>query len=228
MKKILSTTAIAGSLCLLGTSAFAQFAGPYVGISVSSAGFGTEAAKTSSNANSTGSGNGPVGAVFPLAAIDLGYSVGAGKGTTFAIGATYTPLKADFDGKSNDTGGLSHKFEIKNQYSIYVQPTFEINKDAAAFVKGFYSKADVKGTNLTRAPGDLEGYGASVGLRVMLTKDAFMQVEGVYTQYDTISATRTSVGTQQEGNNATATITRTFTAQDPKVAEGRITLGMKF
>ncbi len=32
MKKILSTTAIAGSLCLLGTSAFAQFVGPYVGI----------------------------------------------------------------------------------------------------------------------------------------------------------------------------------------------------
>jgi len=230
MKKILSTTAIAGSLCLLGTSAFAQFAGPYVGISASSAGFATEATKTSSNPNSTGSGSGPVGAIFPLAAIDLGYSIAAGKGTTFAIGATYTPLKADFNGRSNDTGGLSHTFEIKNQYSIYVQPTFEINKDAAAFVKGFYSRADVSATNLTRAPDDLEGYGASVGLRVMLTKDAFMQVEGVYTQYDTISATRTSVGTQLQGvaEAGVTNITRTFTAQDPKVAEGRVTLGVKF
>ena len=227
MKKILSTTAIASSMCLLGTSAFAQFVGPYAGISISSAGFGTEASKTSSNANSTGSGNGPVGAIFPLAAIDIGYSIAAGKGTTVAIGATYTPLKAEFDGKSNDTGGLSHKFEVKDGFSVYLQPTFNINKDAAAFVKAFYSHADVSATNLTTSPGDLEGYGASVGLRVMLTKDAYMQVEGVYTQYDTIKATRTSVGTQIEGNSL-ATITRTFTAQDPKVAEGRITLGMKF
>ncbi len=50
-------------------------------------------------------------------------------------------------------------------YTIYIQPTFEINKDAAFFVKGFYSKADVlalSGTAVTK-PGDLEGYGASAG-----------------------------------------------------------------
>ncbi len=50
MKKILSTTAIAGSLCLLGTSAFAQFVGPYVGISVSVAGVATEGIKLQTDA----------------------------------------------------------------------------------------------------------------------------------------------------------------------------------
>jgi len=240
MKKILSTTAIAGSLCLLGTSAFAQFSGPYAGISVSSAGFAVDASKTNSNTASTGSGDGPVGAVFPLAAFDIGYSIPTGKGSSVAIGATYTPLKADFSGKTNDTRteatgsgtrtSTSHTFEIKDAYSIYLQPTFEINKDAAFFIKGFYSKADVSATNVATQPGDLEGYGGSLGLRVMLTKDAFIQAEAAATFYDSIRATAVSVGESQTGAAvaATSTSTRTITANDPTLIEGRITLGMKF
>jgi len=241
MKKILSTTAIAGSLCLLGTSAFAQFVGPYAGISLSGAGFAIDASKRSSNANSDGAGNGPVGAVFGLAAFDVGYSMPAGKGTTIALGATYTPMKADFTGKSNDarteatgTGtrtGASHTFEIKDAYTIYLQPTFEINKDASFFVKGFYSKADVSATNLTTAPNDLEGWGGSVGLQVMLTKNAFVRAEAAYTQFDTISATKLSTSGQTvgiEGHAGTTTVTRTFTANDPELVEGRITVGFKF
>jgi len=241
MKKILSTSAIAGSLCLLGTSSFAQFVGPYAGISLSGAGFATDASKKSSNANSDGTGNGPVGAVFGLAAFDVGYSMPAGKGTTIALGATYTPLKADFTGKSNDsrteaTGsatrtGASHTFEIKDAYTIYLQPTFEINKDAAFFIKGFYSKADISTTNLTTSPRDLEGFGGSVGLQVMLTKNAFVRAEAAYTQFDSISATKLSTSGQTEGltgGSSTTTITRTFTANDPEIVEGRITVGFTF
>jgi len=99
MKKILSTTAIAGSLCLLGTSSFAQFVGPYVGASVSAAGIATDVSKTSSN-NANGSGS--AGAVFALGALDLGYSIGAGKGTSVAIGATYNPFKGEISGKNAD------------------------------------------------------------------------------------------------------------------------------
>ena len=56
----------------------------------------------------------------------------------------------------------------------------------------------------------------------MLTKNAFVQVEAAYTKYDTLTATDRSIG--GEGG----VITRTYKAQDPELAEGRITVGYKF
>ena len=237
MKKILSTTAIAGSLCLLGTSAFAQFAGPYVGLSVSAAGVATEGSKTTNaTGNGQNTGNAPAGVVTPLAALDLGYSFAAGKGTTIALGATYNPMKAEFDGKSPDTTAgatISRKFEVKDAYTVYIQPTFEINKDAAFFIKGVYSHAEtsLSGTKVS-APGNLKGWGASTGLRVMLTKDAFIQAEAAYTQFDSVTARIAEVTADTNGENLPANpralITRTFTADKPELVEGRITLGFKF
>jgi len=234
MNKILSTTAIATSLCLLGTNAMAQFVGPYIGLSGSAAGIATDVSKTSTN-NANGSGS--AGAVFGLGALDLGYSIGAGKGTTVAIGATYNPFKGEISGKNatNDitAGQASRTFQVKDAYTIYIQPTFEINKDASFFVKAFYAHADtsLSGTAVSR-PKDLEGIGGSAGLRVMLTKDAFMQVEAAYTQFDSISASVAETTAQLVGGasaqTSKAAVTRTFTASDPELIEGRITLGFKF
>jgi hypothetical protein len=240
MKKILSTTAIAGSLCLLGTSAFAQFVGPYVGISGSVAGVATTGKKTTSSggvgSTSANTGEGPAGIITPLAAIDAGYSFAAGKGTTIALGATWNPMKGEFDAKeggSADTNSniTNRTFSVKDVYSVYIQPTFEINKDAAFFVKGFYTggQTSLTGTAVTK-PGDLEGWGGSAGLRVMLTKDAFIQVEAAYSQYDNLTASiAESVANNSNLNTpAQAVVTRTFTADKPSVAEGRVTLGFKF
>jgi outer membrane protein W len=231
MNKICKLSAIA--LLASTTSLMAQtFSGPYVGVSVSAAGFGTDANKTSSVTTTTNtspnSGNGPVGAVFGLAALELGYGIPVAKDVTIAIGATYTPLEAELDGKSTDsstgsstsTRGSTNKITIKNPYTIYIQPTFEINKDSAFFIKGFYSHADVDVTNVTSKPGDLEGYGGGAGLKVMLTKNAFIQAEASYTQFDSIKGTKAA--TNQ------STVTRTITADDPSLVEGRITIGYKF
>jgi len=234
MKKILSTTAIAGSLCLLGTSAFAQFVGPYAGISISAAGVATEAKKTTSAADNN-TATAPAGVVTPLVALDLGYSFGAGKGTSISVGATYNPMKAEFDGNESSTGTnartSSRSFEVKDAYTVYIQPTFEINKDASFFVKAFYAHAEtsLNGTAVTK-PSDLKGWGSSAGLRVMLTKDAFMQAEAAYTQYDSVTASILEINTGSNSNGAqpTTNITRTFTASKPEVVEGRITLGFKF
>ena len=222
MNKICKLSAIA--LLASSTSLMAQtFSGPYAGVSASVAGFGTDASKTSTgptDSRNPNSGNGPVGAIFGLAAIDVGYGIPVGSGTTIAVGATYTPMEADFSGKSNDaSSGQTHTFTIKNPYTVYIAPTFEINKDTAFFVKAVYSKADVKVTNLTSAPSDLEGYGGAAGLKVMLTSNAYIQVEAAYTQFDSLKATDASI----VGSNI-----RTYTANDPELVEGRITVGYKF
>jgi len=234
MKKILSTTAIAGSLCLLGTSATAQFVGPYVGVSGSAAGIATDVSKSSTN---SANGSGSAGAVFGLGAIDLGYSIGAGKGSSVAIGATYNPFKGEISGKNADNsitaGSTSRTFQVKDAYTVYIQPTFDINKDASFFIKAFYAHADtsLSGTAVTK-PKDLEGYGASAGLRVMLTKDAYVQVEAAYTEFDTVSAKIAETTAQLVGGASAQTnkaaVTRTFTASNPELIEGRITLGFKF
>ena len=219
MNKICKLSAIA--LLASSTSLMAQtFSGPYAGISASVAGFGTDASKTSTASPTQGNGNGPVGAIFGLAAIDVGYGIPVSKGTTIAVGATYTPMEADFSGKSNDaSSGQSHTFTIKNPYTVYIAPTFEINKDSAFFVKAVYSKADVKATNLTSSPSDLEGYGGAAGLKVMLTSNTYVQVEAAYTKFDSLRATDAAV---------VGTNTRTYTANDPELVEGRITVGYKF
>ncbi len=223
MNKICKLSAIA--LLASSTSLMAQtFSGPYAGISASVAGFGTDASKSSTGVTATGTnpntGNGPVGAIFGLAAIDIGYGIPVSKGTVIAVGATYTPMEADFSGKSNDATGQSHTFTIKNPYTLYIAPTFEINKDSAFFIKGVYSKADVNATNLTSSPSNLEGYGGAAGLKVMLNSNAYVQVEAAYTKFDDLKATDAAV-TQ-------STNTRTYTANDPELVEGRITVGYKF
>ena len=94
MNKICKLSAIA--LLASSTSLMAQtFSGPYAGISASVAGFGTDANKTSTGPTTSANpntGNGPVGAIFGLAAIDVGYGIPVGSGTTIAVGATYTPM----------------------------------------------------------------------------------------------------------------------------------------
>jgi len=223
MKKILSTTAIVSGLLVIGSASQAQFSGPYLGVSASVAAATTEASKKGGavSGGNTNEGSGNAGQAFPLAALDLGYSFAAAKGTNIAIGATYTPLKGKIEGKSNDTNsGGSQNVEVKDMYSVYIKPSFEINKDAAVLLGVHYTKADVSAANLTTAVPDLEGWGISGGLRVMLTKDAFIQTEAVYTKFDTVSV--------RDNSTLKTAATRTITANDPTLIEGRITLGFKF
>jgi opacity protein-like surface antigen len=79
--------------------------------------------------------------------------------------------------------------------------------------------ADVKssGLNARVTSGDIEGWGGGIGLKTFLTPNAFIQVEANYTEYDTVSGTKTN----SNGRVTTA-------SGDPKIAQGIITLGYKF
>jgi len=228
MSKIFKLSAIA--LLASSTSLMAQtksFEGASLGIFAGA--FGVEAkgkanttAGTGGGGEAASSGSGQTGAVSGIGGIDLSYAFGAGSGTVIGIGATYVPAKAKVTtGSSGDTtAGGAINVELKNHYTVYVQPTFVLNKDSAVFVKVNYAAADLSasGQNITVTSGDISGWGAGVGLKTFLTPNAFIQVEANYTDYDTITAKRT--------NSATSRIT-TATG-DPKVAQGLVTLGYKF
>ena len=213
MNKIVKLSAIA--LLATSTSLMAQtksFEGVSVGIFAGA--IGAEADGSVTGTSTTGSGS--LGKVSGIAGVDLAYGFAGGM---FAVGATYVPMKAKFgSGTGKDTtSGTTITGELKDHYTIYIQPTYVVNKDAALFAKLAYAHADIKTTNTTSASSDVEGWGYGVGLKTFLTPSTFVQVEGTYTDYDTIKGTKTN------GGGGTTTVTG-----DLKTVQALITLGYKF
>ena len=214
MNKIVKLSAIA--LLSSSTSLMAQtksFEGATIGIFGGA--IGAEAAGSVTGTATTGSGS--LGKVSGIAGVDVGYGFAGG---AFAVGATYVPMKAKFGtGSGNDsTSGTSITGELKDHYTIYVQPTYVVNKDAALFAKVHYAHADIKTSNTTTASSDIDGWGYGVGLKTFLTPNTFVQVEGTYTDYDSIKGTKL---------NSTGGGTTSVNA-DLKTVQALITLGYKF
>ena len=225
MNKILKLSAIA--LLASSTSLMAQsksFEGVSLGLSASVVGAEVSGSSASSSPG-TRSSSGSIGKVAEIAAIDLSYGYPVSNNFLVAIGASYTPGKAKAgtgtytgDGTSGDTNGKLN-LEISDPYTIYIAPTYAVSKDAALYAKLGYSKADVNVTatdsaSLSRKPGDLEGITYAIGSKILLNNNLYIGVEASLTEYDSISATRT---TGSVNVNADAT-----------VAQGTITLGYKF
>ncbi len=225
MNKLSKLSAIA--LLASSTSLMAQtksFEGASIGVFgaiVGAEAKGTASTTAGGSGQAATSGSGSIGKVTPVGGLDLSYAIAAGTGTVIGLGVSYIPVKADIGvGTSNDaTSGGSLDVEFKDHYTIYLQPTFVVNKDSAVFVKLNYSKADLaaSGQNAKVTTGDVEGWGGGIGLKTFLTPNAFMQVEANYTEYDTVSGTKTN----SNGRITTA-------SGDPKIAQGIITLGYKF
>jgi len=187
-----------------------------------------------------------VGAITPIASIDASYSVAVSPNFAIGLGVDYIPMKADLTVGSNSnvagggTGGgtaatvsNSFKGQVDKHYMVYVQPTFAINKDSAFFAKVGYQKADVKlpktiTTNsgagvvetITNNSPELEGWTYSVGLKTFLTKQAFVAVEALYSDYDNVSTTTTN-------STAGNTQTKSYSA-NLEAIQARISLGFKF
>ena len=225
MNKILKLSAVA--LLASSTSLMAQsksFEGVSLGLSASVVGAEVSGSSASSSPG-TRSTSGSIGKVAEIAAIDLSYGYPVNNNFLVAIGASYTPGKAKAgtgtytgDGTTDDTNGKLN-LEISDPYTIYIAPTYAVSKDAALYAKLGYSKADVNVTAtdsaaLSRKPGDLEGITYAIGSKILLNNNVYIGVEASLTEYDAISATRS---TGSVNVNADAT-----------VAQGTITLGYKF
>ena len=222
MNKICKLSAIA--LLASSTSLMAQskgFEGGSIGLFAGFAGAELDGKATETRGDTT---NATAGKVTPMAGVDLSYAFATGSNSVIGLGVSYVPVKAEIGTGSSTDGNQTGKadVELKDHYSIYIQPTYVVNKDSAIFLKVNYSHADLKAAGSPRtvsltSGNDIEGYGASVGLKTFLTPNAFVQAEVNYTEYDSISGTKT---------NSAGKVT-TFTG-DPKLVQGLITIGYKF
>ena len=210
MNKILKLSAIA--LLASSVSAMAQKTGASIAVFGSIAGAEVEASGNAGTNNGTGSGS--VGKVTPIAGFDIGYNFSP----NFAIGATYIPMEAKIGTGRIDGGTVTG--ELKDHYTIYVEPAFVVNKDASLYARLQYAHADM---TLTGATGSnkLEGWGFGIGLKTFLNANTFVRAEANYTEYDNISGT--NVTTAGNGGSTTTTVSGT-----PYLAQGIISIGYQF
>ena len=221
MNKLLKLSAIA--LLASSTSLMAQsksFEGASIGLFGSMIGAEVDGKVTDSNsAVSTGS----IGKVTPVAGLDASYTFATGSNGFFGIGATYLAGEAEFGvGNADSSSDATKSFngKIKDHYTVYIQPGYAVSKDSAVYGKLSYNHADFNVSNAVKQPGDLQGWGYGVGLKTFLTANAFVQVEASYTEYDTLTATRTAAA---GGGTGITTVSGT-----PTIAAGTITIGYKF
>ena len=210
MNKILKLSAVA--LLAFSVSAMAQKTGVSIAVFGSIAGAEVEASGNAGSGNGTGSGS--VGKVTPVAGFDIGYNFNP----NIAIGATYIPMEAKIGTGRIDGGSVTG--ELKDHYTIYVEPAFVVNKDASLYARLQYAHADM---TLTGATGSnkLEGWGVGIGLKTFLNANTFVRAEANYTEYDNISGT--NVTTAGNGGSTTTTVSGT-----PYLAQGIISIGYQF
>ena len=202
MKKILTTLA-----CLVGLQGFALADTTNVGIKLSYGNFDASGSETqdSGSINSGGAAIARSGdADFPFASafIERDFAL-----TNFniALGLDYIPLEAEVE-TIGGTTGFNAKVEVKDQFTVYIQPSKKLDNGITIFGKLGYSQADLQisqtarqassgfdaaGTD-TGASRDLEGPMIGLGVEKEFANKAFVRFEVSYTDYDEISYTNSN------------------------------------
>ena len=229
MKKILTTLA-----CLVGLQGFALADTTNVGIKLSYGNFDASGSETqdSGSINSGGTALARSGdADFPFASafIERDFALA---NFNVALGLDYIPLEAEIE-TIGGTTGFNAKVEVKDQFTLYVQPSKKLNNGFSIFGKLGYSKADLNvsqtsrqaqsaigqaqaadaaGTN-TGASLDLEGPMFGLGVEKQFANNAFVRLEVTYTDYDEVSFTNSNGKILKASSELTA---------------GHLTIGKKF
>lgn len=227
-KKLLISTALVS--LIISSATYAQttnFVGPSVALSGSYVG-GSSEFKTGTTFGIISGGDGIDSKLGDqtnvIPGVDLNYGFAMGNNFVLGLGATYDFSKTKagaFTSNSNINGEdatFSIDSNLKDHYSLYIQPTYVINKDSAMFAKvgRHYAKASVKsaggfafGPLTVGLLGDdvtvsekIEGWGFGLGLKTFLTSNLFVQFEGGIVEYDKINLPYRLSGLSEFDDNA--------------------------
>lgn len=148
-------------------------------------------------------------ATFPFASIFIEYNKTMSKEWDIAFGLDYIPFSAEIDSRSdtqtnnmtsNDvTGTRNATLDLRNHFTAYIQPSYNLGNGLAVFGKVGFSHADLKitTTNLSNSgtlnkDDQLQGYLAGIGVQKNIDKTMFVRFEANYTDYDSVSYTNSS------------------------------------
>jgi len=220
-------TKLSAATLLLASVSIPALADNYnIGLSGSYGSFEASGNQTKDGVTKNASGD----STFPFASIFVEYNKTMSKEWDVAFGLDYIPLSTEIDARSdtdtdiatgqNVTGTRNATLNLKNHYTAYVQPSYNLGNGLALFGKVGYSHADleIKSTPLSNQgtlnkKDDLEGYLVGVGIQKNIDKTMFVRFEANYTDYDTVTYTNSS-GTK-------------FTAE-PELWTAKISIGKSF
>jgi len=196
-KKLLASTALT---CLLATSnAFSQtanFTGPSLAFTGSFIGSSSKNEATDEGFTILANTPGKRNDFIPGA--DFKYGFATSNNTVVGLGVTYDFSKVKTGGLSFEDDFLTFNNELKNHYSIYVQPTYVINKDSAMFAKigrhfakakfsatqTYYESEESTVTEFFTNTKNITGWGYGLGLTTFLTSNLFVQAEAGIVDYE--------------------------------------------
>lgn len=184
MKKIIS----AAGLVILASTATAQisnFEGVSAAVNLNSVNSNVKFSSYVANAGlGEQSNNASVQAAYgmalsPQAVVSFGVGYGLGKSKSGTVTFFDDVIFDDviLDGVILD--GVTLAFEVKDQLSIYLEPGFLINSSTLLYGKVSYerAKAVIKLTGDPDESRTVKGTGIGFGIRTMLNKSSFIQVE---------------------------------------------------
>jgi hypothetical protein len=136
--------------------------------------------------------------------VDAAYTFPVDNNFFIALGATYDLGKTKAGGT---TGSVSATAELDEHKSIYLQPGYTFNNSTALFAKLGYHEADGKlnvtvGNASGTLSGTFNGWSYGLGLKSFFNNNAFVQVEGNVTEYES----KTALGVSFEPTVVSATI----------------------
>jgi opacity protein-like surface antigen len=224
MNKLLK---ISASSLLLASLSIPAFADNYnIGLSGSYGRFEASGSETKDGIKKNRSGD----SEFPFASIFVEYNKTMSKEWDVAFGLDYIPFSAEIDSRSdtqtnnmtgNDvTGTRSATLDLKNHFTAYIQPSYNLGNGLAVFGKVGFSHADLKitTTNLSNSgtlnkDDKLEGYLAGIGVQKNIDKTMFVRFEANYTDYNSVAYTNSS---------------GTVINADPELWTAKISIGKSF
>jgi len=178
MKKLLSLMTVSLSCTTVGAQAI-NFEGLSAAVNINSL-------TTNSAISVLGSDflNG-VGQQSWKGSLQMAYGFSVSPSAVVSAGGTYTIGSVDAGSSVN-----SFAIKLKNSYSIYLEPSFLINDKTLAYAKLSYEAGS--GTMALSGWGDrsrsIRGVGLGAGVRTMITKASFVQVEFRQVNYNRIDA----------------------------------------
>ena len=133
--------------------------------------------------------------------VDFNYGFAMENNFVIGLGVTYdlSKTKTGKETRSFDSAGsaitITPNNQLKNHYSLYIEPTYVINKDSAMFAKlgRHFAKANFSYTHTSNGTSDalsfsessnIEGWGYGLGFKNFFSNNLFVQGEVGIVNYE--------------------------------------------
>ena len=116
------------------------------------------------------------------ASLEAAYGMPMGKTALLSLGATYSLMTQNAG--SVVGGNISETLQQKNLWTAYIEPGTTITDTTLLYAKLAYSNVQGVLNGQYNGSKNFDGVGYGLGIRQMMSKNAYVQVEAMYISYN--------------------------------------------